>query len=182
MGTDEVFEAAMAVRETYCASVASMGKGLKAIERSDAGKSKPPNALNFNTMGSHTGEAPKPKPQTSDIGVGTEDLPFPAPDQSSGAQEGSGGKEAKASPKQLPPDVDEGSDIVAVAFGTMVSFLLWIVWTVLVTVPTRIVSFTLLFFIAISVASMIWLQLVESHGPESVGAGIDFMYNRPGIV
>lgn len=119
--------------------------------------------------------------QTSDIGVDTVDLPGPSVVLNDG---GSGEKAERAPPKEVGPpiDIDDGPDMVSFVLQSFAGVLIWLVKTVLFTVPFRVVSFTVLSSIAFIVLSLVSLQLADDHGAVSMGAGFDSMYNRPGII
>ena len=173
--TDEVFEGAMAARENYCTSVISIGKGLKA-----KGTSAPPGPAVFNPA-FKAAEPEKPKPQTSNACVGTEDLPYEPPTggQPAGGDQASSGQPEKHAPS---PDIDEDSDILSFFISWFFGSLVWIVKSILITFPMKAISFTLFSLISFVVLSMLWLQFVDDHGAGAMGASIDFMHNRPGIV
>lgn len=119
----------------------------------------------------------KPKPQTSNACVGTEDLPYNPP-----AQE-SAGNEAAADPqsekKSPPPDIDEDDGLAML--DIFASFFFWLVKSILF-MPVKALLFTINSLVALILLSVLWLQLVEYHEAGSMGASIDFAYNRPGIV
>ena len=152
-------------------------------------------AVGLKTKGSTNGKAigsstmppgvaavpPAQKPQTSEIGVDTVDLPAPLVLPSEGA---SGEKDERGAQKETGPpiDIDDGPDMVSFVLQSFASVLIWLAKTVLFTVPFRIVSFTVLSSIAFIVLSLVSLQLADDHGAVSMGAGFDSMFNRPGIL
>lgn len=182
---DDVFGEALTTRVNYCTTVVSMAEALKA-QRLTA-PAGPTGSGVFNPAA-----APPPKSQTSEIGVGTEDLPFqegtnPGANargntDSNNNGEHENGPEKEAHSPSPHDEEDEGSDFVSLSFRWFVSSLLWIIWTILVTIPTKIISFTVMSLIAVILLSMLWLQFVDDHGAAGMGASIDFMYNRFGIV
>ena len=125
-----------------------------------------------------------PKPETVSVGVGTEDLPFAPPAQATPDQPTEGQETSQMKPpQQAPPlDEDDSPDSVTFLLGAFVAFLVWTVKTVLITLPVRIVSFTVLSFISWTILSIISLQLADDNGAASVGAEFDKLFNQPGIV
>lgn len=179
VNVDEMFRGAEAARENYCTSVVSMGVGLKAKKDS--------------TRGGKTGSAssikvPPPKKKTAEMGVGTEDLPFPEAGQgppTGGVDAASteGQPEKAAQERQEPAfEEDEGSDVVSYAIGSSVSVLFWILKTVFFSFPVSVVTGSLSFFLFFVVFSLISMQFADDSGALMMGAGIDTMFNRPGIV
>ena len=184
---DDVFEGALLARENYCTSVASLAVGLKA-KGSSQGQHNGPGPMLPGTGFS----APEIKASTSEVGVDTGDLPQPPGPPASQVlpkEVANGGHEAPPDQKQQqqqtvpPPDIhdDEGGDIISHVFQSFVGVLLWIIKTIFITIPFRIVTFISLSFIAIVVISMVSLQLADDHGAISMGAGFDSMFNNPGI-
>lgn len=176
---DEVFEGALAARENYCTSVASLAVGLKTKESSQG---KATESSGVPAGGGFA--APVQKPQTAEVGVGTEDLPVPTnPPSNAEANDGNEADKMPEKPTGPAMDIDDdGSDVASVVLQSFVSFLVWIVKTLLFTIPFRIVSFTLLFLIAFALLSLVSLQLTDDHGAVTMGASFDSMFNLPGVV
>lgn len=162
----------MAARENYCASVVSMAVGLQ--KKGTNGTRNPaPSAI--------PGSAPiMPKPRTTEIGVGTEDLPFP-PATTGRAPDSGEVKPEKVHPQQhVPPMDDDGPDSVTFLFGSFVSLLIWILRTVFFTLPFKVLSFTFFSSIAFILLAIISLQIADTY--PRVAEFDATMFNEPGLV
>jgi hypothetical protein len=132
--------------------------------------------------GFNPAETQTSKPHTTNACVGTEDLPYEPPAVQS-ADAGTGAAGVGQVEKNAPrPDIEDGGDLVSTFLSSFIGLLLWIVKSILITFPVKVVSFTLFSLISFVLLSMLWLQFVDDHGAGELGASIEFMYNRPGIV
>lgn len=167
----------MLCRENYCALVVGLAAGI-------AGG-------NVGQVGSQPEEIPavqmsssEPKPPTSEIGVGTEDLPFTPP---TGApkdgknvppKDGKSEKPQKKAPPPAPED-DAGSDILGLFFGMMVSTMFSLFSGIFIKTPLRIIYYTFCLAVAFFLLAAIKLQF-EDH-PLGINA-MDEFHNMPGII
>jgi len=179
---DAIYEEAFAAREAYCASLISAAAVLQARKAQD-----PP-------MNSGGGFAPqqtletveKPRPLLVDACVGTEDFDGGEKEQqvapaSKPAAKSEAAETSKPPPKELVEESSSG-DILSVFVGMIFSSLVGLVWLVLVRIPFKIFTFTLLVVTASAFLSIIWLYLADDHGAQLMGAGMQYGFNKPGIV
>jgi hypothetical protein len=172
---DDIFRGAEAARENYCTSVVSMGVGLKAKRELSRGNKN---------VSSAPAPAPVPVKDTAEIGVGTEDLPFPPP----GAAAPTPKEEQPQENGQREPQPqesafeDEGSDVVSSAIGAFVSVIFWILKTIFLKIPWDLLKGTLSMFLVFVLCTLISMQFADDNGAVMLGAGIDTMFNRPGIM
>lgn len=125
-------------------------------------------------------------PVTTDACVGTED---DLEDKTS-AKKNPPTRQTQAAPaaeqakKQPPPLEEENStDIFSVFLGMIFSSLFGLIWLVLVRIPFRIFTFSMLLVTTGAFLSVVWLYLADDHGAQSMGAGgIPYGFNRVGIV
>lgn len=122
----------------------------------------------------------KARPTVTDACVGTDDLDR-SKETADKMPASKTGETAKPSPKDL---VDESSsaDVLSVFLGMLFSSLVGLVWLVLVRIPFKIFSFTLLLLTASAFLSVVWLYLADDHGAQIMGAGMQYGFNKPGIV
>lgn len=178
---DEVFREAETARSNYCASVISTAVGLKAKAKSDPTRGKKDFSLT-------PAVAAPTKKQTSEIGVGTEDLQVPKEGEQEAAQRDASANAMDAPPEKPPQgqepmlDEEEGSDIVSVAVGFFGSLIFWVLKTVLISLPFAVVTGALSLFLFFGALSLISMQIAQDSGASMMGAGIETMFNRPGIV
>lgn len=112
--------------------------------------------------------------------MGTEDL-----DLSVGNKEEA--ESAKPTPQKQAPqpkelDEESSSDTLTVFLGMLFSSLFGLVWLVLVRIPFKIFTFSLLLVTTGAFLSVVWLYLADDHGAQTMGAGTQYGFNRPGIV
>ena len=155
---DEIFEGAVAVRNYYCSSVISTAAGLKV------------HASTINAVPANV-TAPKPKKETSEVAVGTEDQKLPP-------------KEASKSSANKPTSQggDDGPDVLRVFFGMFASGLLSLIWNVFIRLPLQILSFTVAILVSVVLASLVWMYMIEENEIASLGAAPSVLFNRPGIM
>lgn len=125
-------------------------------------------------------EVKRPRSPVKDACVGTEDL-----DLAAGKKEEA--ESAKPAPHKQSPQPKElveesSSDALAVFLGMLLSSLFGLVWLVLVRIPFKIFTFSLLLVTTSALLSVVWLYLADDHGAQTMGAGMQYGFNRPGIV
>lgn len=124
-----------------------------------------------------------PKPQVTDACVGTDD---DLKDGSDKHVTKPSSEAAKLSPKPAPKELEQQEplpgDILSSLLGFIFSSLVGLVWLVLVRIPFRIFTFSLLLVTTSAFLSIIWLYLADDHGAQMVGAGIPYGFNKAGIV
>jgi hypothetical protein len=172
---DDVFEGAVAARHHYCSSLVVAAATLRAQKNS-----QPPPLTSEPTQ-----VKPAPKAETSEISVGTEDLPFPpaakaAP--SDGAEKAAASKSKSPSKPQPPPPAEDVTDVLSVFFSMFFGSIFWAIWTIFVTIPLRIISTTLYMLIGAMILSVVRVYLADDNGAAAMGAVVTSMYNRPGIL
>lgn len=171
---DAIYEEAFAAREAYCSSLISAAAVLQAR------KEQGPRDGGSNPLPQQT--TPTQKPQVEDACVGTEDLNAGSNDQQAATKQV---EEVKPSSTSKPPPKElesSSSDVLSVFLGMIFSSLVGLVWLVLVRIPFKIFTFTLLLVTASAFLSIIWLYSADDHGAESFGAGMKYGFNNPGIV
>lgn len=151
---DEIFEGAMAVREHYCSTILSTAAGLKLHASM---QSAPPSL----------GGPPK-KVGTVEIGVDTKDLPQPP--------------SAEPKKKKKAPEPEPQSDVMSVAVNMFASGLFNLLWGIFIGFPIKVLTTTLALAVAVLILGMAWVYLADDHGAGSMGAGIHYYYNPPGIM
>ena len=146
-------------------------------------------------------EVERARPPTTDACVGTDPIEFP---KSNGVgskptqqQNGHGpSKQDKGAPKvngqsqqkdqrPAPPmeeEEDASSDMLSVLLGMVFSFVFGLVWLILVRIPYKIFTYTFFMVTAGAILSIVWLYLADDHGAQSMGAGLGYGYNQPGIL
>jgi hypothetical protein len=178
---DDVFEGAVAARHHYCSSLVVAAAALRLQK-----DSQPPVPALVSEQPPPTSPEPvqlKPaaKVETSEICVGTEDLPFPpvakAPD---GAQQVAASK--PKSPSKPPPPTEDVTDVLSVFFSMFFGSIFWAIWTVFVRIPLRIVATTVYMLIGAMILSVVWVYVADDNGAAAMGAVTTSIYNRPGIV
>lgn len=180
---DEVFEGAVAARSHYCSSLVVAAGAIRSQRASQPPALVPEQAPPM--LGSPQAAAIGPdKVETSEICVGTEDLPFPAPGAKAASANGTAPKPAEKpvkKPKSAPPPPEENTDILSVFinmfFGTIASVL----WTIFVRTPLNILATAFYMLIGGMLLSLMWLYLADDNGAGNMGAIMDSTYNLPGI-
>lgn len=175
---DDVFEGAVAARHHYCSSLVVAAATLRSQKNSQPPVSEQPPPTSEPTQLQQ-----KPKVETSEICVGTEDLPFPP--AAKGAPADGAEKVAASKPKspsKPPPPAEDVTDVLSVFFSMFFGSIFWAIWTVFVRIPMRIVSTTLYMLIGVMILSVVRVYLADDNGAVAMGAIVTSMYNRPGIV
>jgi hypothetical protein len=181
---DDVFEGAVAARHHYCSSLVVAAATLRSQKKAQPSvpelmSEQPP------PTSEPTQLKEKPKVETSEICVGTEDLPYP-PAAKAAAPDGAE-KEAASKPKSPskplpPPPAEDVTDVLSVFFSMFFGSIFWVIWSVFVRIPLRIISTTLYMLIGALILSVVRVYLTDDNGAEAMGAIVSTMYNRPGIV
>ena len=140
--TDDMFRGADAARENYCTSVLSMSIALMKAKKEDGSKSK-------NGVSTGTAATPASKKPTVDRGVGTEELTHPV-----NTTEQTEPQPEKAAQDGLVPSLDgeDSSDILSFAIGSFGSFLVWVLRSLLFSLPYSVVTGSLSFFLFLGAA------------------------------
>lgn len=184
---DEVFEGAVAARNHYCSSLVVAAAAMRSQKASQLPalvvEQSPPVTMSMPMKQS-------PKPETSEICVGTEDLPFPAPTASAAngdptPQENGKGKDKDRIPakkKKAPPPPADDNDVLSVFMSMFFGTIFSVIWTIFVRIPLQILATTFYLLMGGMLLSMVWLYLAEDNGAGAMGAFTDSMYNRPGIL
>jgi hypothetical protein len=174
---DDVFEGAVAARHHYCSSLVVAAATLRSQKNS-----QPPVPELVSEQPPPTSEPaqvkPVPKVETSEICVGTEDLPFPAAAKAAPSD----GASKPKSPSKPPPPAEDVTDVLSVFFSMFFGSIFWVIWTIFVSIPLRIISTTFYMLIGVMILSVVQVYLADDNGAAAMGAVVTSMYNRPGIV
>jgi hypothetical protein len=172
---DAIYEEAFATREAYCSSLISAASALL------ASKAQQPAVNSFTPKPVHlVKEVERARSPAKDACVGTEDLNV-------AVEKEKGQDSAKPTPKAPSPkkelvEEESSSDVLTVFLGMLLSSFFGLVWLVLVRIPFRIFTFSLLLVMTSAFLSVIWLYLADDHGAQMMGAGIPYGFNQPGIM
>lgn len=179
---DTIYEEAFAAREAYCSSLISAAAALQARKAEAPTNPGMNSSLQQHSLAMEATE--KPRPVVADACVGTEDLNVGEKEKSAVAPSPSSKAKLEASkppPKELEEEASSG-DLLSVVLGMMVSSIFGLVWLVLVRIPFKIFTFSLLVVTASAFISIIWFYLADDHGALEMGAGMQYGFNKPGIV
>jgi hypothetical protein len=115
--------------------------------------------------------------------VGTENSSAGSNDKQATTKQADEVKPTASTSRPPPKDLENSSsDVLSVFLGMIFSSLVGLVWLVLVRIPFKIFTFSLLLVTTSAFLSIIWLYLADDHGAESFGAGMKYGFNSPGIV
>lgn len=174
----------MSTRETYCSSLISTATALQSNKLLPRDSPEKPQEIvkikPVEVIKEVIKEVERSRPPTADACVGTDPMvaPSPTPKAKRPPEESK-----EASQRVPPPPEDEGtSDVLSVMLGMLFSGIFGLVWLLLVRIPFRIFSFTMLLVTGGAILSVVWLYLADDHGAQSMGAGLGYGFNRPGIV
>jgi len=181
---DEIYEEALSTRETYCSSLISTASALQANKLrptevqekvKEVVKIKPVEVIKEIIK-----EVERPRPPTADASVNTDPMEVPKPQAPEKQSKGISQPKSQSPPVEDPDD--GASDVFSVLLGMLFSGVFSLVWLLLVRIPFRILSFAMLTVTAGAILSVVWLYLADDHGAQSIGAGLGYGFNRPGIV
>jgi hypothetical protein len=175
---DDVFEGAIAARHHYCSSLVVAAAALRLQKNSQPSVPELVSEQSPPTSGP-TQLKQTPKVETSEICVGTEDLPFPPATK---AAPSDGAQKASKSPSKPPPPTEDVTDVLSVFFSMFFGSIFWAIWTVFVRIPLRIIATTVYMLVGVMILSMVGVYLADDNGAAAMGAVVTSMYNRPGIV
>jgi hypothetical protein len=175
---DAIYEEAFATREVYCSSLISAASALQ------ANKAQQPANNSFNPKTVEiVKEVERARSPVKDACVGTEDLNVAAEKEEKGHDSAKPTRPTPSSPKkELVEEEESSSDVLTVFLGMLLSSFFGLVWLVLVRIPFRIFTFSLLLVTTSAFLSVIWLYLADDHGAQMMGARIPYGFNQPGIV
>ena len=168
---DELYDLAVNVREHYASSVLAGSESL----RLRGAPIQPPQQR-------HTAPTdPEPKssaintPETCDKAVLTDKVEDSLKEPTAGKNE--------SHDKQAPPASDDSSlDILGSAIGLFVSTVFSILWFVVIGLPLRIVSSTIVLAASVVLLSFLWLQLADLSTAAEIGATMHMFTNQAGIL
>jgi len=184
---DEIFEGADSTRYSYCLSIISTADGLHSRELSmPTAEQGPPKQAPAPEPVVRPPLEQKPKPMMTEASVQTDALAEPKAVAKSKVQpepkkDVPPAREAPPAEKPLPPP-EESSNVMGVFASMFFSSLVSLIYTIFIGIPLRILTTTFVLIVSIVLLSLIWLYMVDDHGARAMGASIDFMYNRPGIL
>lgn len=124
-------------------------------------------------------EVERPRPAMNDACVGTDPMVVEQKPKSTPSQQQ---REAPKKAAPPPPEEDGASDVLSTMLGILFSGIFGLIWLVLVRIPLKIFSFTLLVTATGALLSIVWLYLADDHGAARMGAGLGYGFNSPGIV
>jgi hypothetical protein len=203
---DEIFEQALCVRETYCASITSTSLGIQQHKETHPSPAliqspQPPSHGGGPAVLSPMAEEQHHKPELNDACVGTEELEYKPPQQQQPQdgkatqqqeeqKQGGGGAATDASsgkvvaPPHPPPPMDDGTgDILTSFLGFFLSTVFSTLWYIAVKLPVKIVETVIVLSIGILIVALIWLYLSDDYGAAAQGFAMNAYYwNPPGIV
>ena len=173
--TDAIYEEAFAAREAYCSSLIATAAALQARKA----EQPPPSTTNIGAFPQPTSE--KARPDVTDASVQTDDWNVDKEMPKETAKTPTPSKPTEPVPKELVEESSSG-DVLSVFLGMLFSSFFGLVWLVLVRIPFKIFTFSLLLVTAGAFLSVIWLYLADDHGAQMMGAGMQYGFNKPGIV
>lgn len=198
---DAIYEEALATREAYCSSITSTASALQASNlRENKEVILPPPVLVREVPVETPVYTERPKPQTMDACVGTEDMSFdPAQTQPSLEAQAVAPKEVPSTHKPLsstvvkemnapepsatPPTEEEDAahDVLSVMLAWVFTFCFKLVSTVFVTLPIKLFSFMVFGMVTVTLLSVLWMYVANDNGAQYMGAGMEHSFNPSGL-
>ncbi|GKY92758.1 hypothetical protein MPSEU_000245800 [Mayamaea pseudoterrestris] len=155
---DDIFDNAIATRQFYCQSILSAATCLKRGKALSVAHT-PPAAIDV-----------APLSPGKDVGVDTNDLPKP--------------KTPKAITKKTasPAPVEDVPDVATQFFSMFISGIVWLLWSIFVRLPLRILFNVVALSAAVAIIAFAWVYLESGSNAAHFGSSVDAMFNQPGIM
>jgi hypothetical protein len=167
---DELYEYAVSVRGHYCTTIRSFAAALQLHPE--------PPAADASTMPTNTLiSAPKVAVETVDKSVATD-----TPKVSNVTEESNLHTKTQQSAPLPPVDEDTSSDVLGSFIHLFFSAILGTIWFIVVKLPLRILTSTVVLAASMALLSYLWLYFVDENGQMEIAATSGMYFNRPGIV